>query len=70
MRKSQFKETKTWISNSYLTRPDKAFNGTVVNRALQSLYRGPFEVTLTVPLTKIFRNYTSMYCAGLCMLKY
>ena len=29
---------------------DKGFNGIVINRALPSLHRGLFEITLTVPL--------------------
>ena len=40
-----FKVTKTLIFNS-----DKAFKGTVVNRALPSLNRGFLEITRTVPL--------------------
>ena len=32
------------------TQLDKAFKGTVVNRALPSLHGGSLEITLTVPL--------------------
>ena len=47
--KNRFKETKKFLSNSYLIR--QAFKGTVVNRTLSSLHWGPLEITFTVPLS-------------------
>ena len=44
---TQFKETKK-VSLIH-TWSDKAFHGTVVNRALPSLPGGLFEITLTAP---------------------
>jgi len=41
-------QQKTWISNSSLIA--QSFDGTVVNRALPSLYGWSFEITLTIPL--------------------
>ena len=39
------------------TRSDKAFKGTVVNKALPSLHGGSLEITLTVPLIYTYAVY-------------
>ena len=52
-----FKETKTLITNSFLTR--KAFKATVANLELPSLHEGSLKITLTVPL--IFEGWKGNY---------
>ena len=44
-----FQNYKHWYLNH--TCSEKAFQGTVVNRALSSLHWGLLEIKLTVPLT-------------------
>ena len=60
--KLQFKETKTWISNSY---SDKALKCTVVNRALPSLHHdhdaNTYEGYLKLRLQSLCKDCTTDY---------
>ena len=55
---SRIPQKKQKINNIINTWSDKALKGTFANRALPSLHRGSFEVTLTVQSLELITNKT------------